>query len=98
MNKLIYLGGFVFFPFILLAQNCEIKIKGRVQELNFLDPIPFANVYFKEAEKGAVTDEKGFFEIPPMCQGSFHVSVSHIACKTREFYITVTGDTTLLFR
>ena len=98
MNKLFYLGVFAFCPFILIAQNCEIKIKGRVQELNCLDPIPFANVYFREAERGAVTDEKGFFEIPPMCQGGFHVSVSHIACKTREFYITVTGDTTLLFK
>ncbi len=97
MNKLIYLGVFAFCPFILIAQNCEIKIKGRVQELNCLDPIPFANVYFKEAERGAVTDEKGFFEIPPICQGGFHVSVSHIGCKTREFYITVKGDTTLLF-
>ena len=98
MNKLIYLGVFAFCPFILIAQNCEIKIKGRVQELNCLDPIPFANVYFKEAERGAVTDEKGFFEIPPMCQGGFHVSVSHIGCKTREFYITVMRDTSLLFK
>ena len=98
MNKLIYLGVFAFCPFILIAQNCEIKIKGRVQELNCLDPIPFANVYFKEAERGAVTDEKGFFEIPSMCQGGFHVSVSHIGCKTREFYITVMRDTTLIFK
>ena len=98
MNKLIYFGVFVFSPFILFAQNCEIKITGRIQELNCLDPIPFANVYFKEAEKGAITNEKGFFEIPPMCQGSYHVSVSHIGYKTREFYITVTEDTTLYFK
>ena len=98
MNKLIYLGVFVFYPFILFAQNCEIKITGRIQELNCLDPIPFANVHFKEAEKGVITDEKGFFEVPPMCQGSYHVSVSHVGCKTREFYITVTGDTTLHFK
>ncbi len=98
MNKLTYLGIFVFYPFILFAQNCEIKITGRVQELNCLDPIPFANVYFKEVERGAVTDEKGFFEIPLFCQGSFHVAVSQISCKTREFYITVSEDTTLLFK
>ena len=65
--------------------------------MNCLDPIPFANVYFKEVERGAVTDEKGFFEIPLFCQGSFHVAVSQISCKTREFYITVSEDTTLLF-
>ena len=98
MNKLIYLGVFVFYPLIFYAQNCEIKITGRVQEVNSLDPIPFATIYFKEAERGALSDEKGFFEIPPMCQGSFHVAVSHIGCKTRDFYISVRGDTTLLLK
>mgnify|MGYP001157069433 CR=1 FL=1 len=98
MNKLIYLGIFVFYPLIFYAQNCEIKITGRVQEVNSLDPIPFATIYFKEAEKGAVTDEKGFFEIPTICKGSFHVAVSHIGCETRDFYISVRRDTTLLLK
>ena len=98
MNKLIYIGVFVYYPFILFAQKCDIEVKGRVQELNSLDPIPFASIYFKEAKIGAVSDEKGFFEIPPMCQGSFHIAVSHIACKTRDFYLSVRRDTTLLLK
>ena len=61
-----------------------------------MDPIPFANVYFKEAHQGAVSDANGFFEIPVLCQGSYHVSVSHIGCQTRELYMTVKHDTTLL--
>ena len=98
MSKFFYLGLFFSFPLILFSQECELKVLGRVQEVNCLDPIPFANVYFKEAEIGAVCDEKGFFEIPPICQGSFHVAVSHIGCKTREFYITVSRDTTMFLK
>jgi len=49
-----------------------------------------------EAHQGAVSDANGFFEIPVLCQGSYHVSVSHIGCQTRELYMTVKHDTTIL--
>ena len=66
--------------------------------MNCLDPIPFANLYVKEAKIGASSDENGFFQIPLICQGSFHIVVSQVGCKTREFYIVVEQDTTLLLK
>jgi iron complex outermembrane receptor protein len=85
-------------PGLLMAQPCQLKVWGRIQDGHSLDPIAFANVYFKEAQQGAVSDANGFFEIPPLCQGSYHVSVSHIGCQTKELYLTVTHDTTLLLQ
>ena len=96
LNRHIFLSLIFFYPAFLIAQKCDLKVLGRVQDSHNLDPIPFANVYFKEAHQGAVSDANGFFEISVLCQGSYHVSVSHIGCQTRELYMTVKHDTTLL--
>ncbi len=96
LNRHIFLLLIFFYPAFLIAQRCDLKVLGRVQDSHNLDPIPFANVYFMEAHQGAVSDANGFFEIPVLCQGSYHVSVSHIGCQTRELYMTVKHDTTIL--
>jgi iron complex outermembrane receptor protein len=96
LNRYIFLSLIFFYPVFLIAQRCDLKVLGRVQDSHSLDPIAFANVYFKEAHQGAVSDANGFFEIPVLCQGSYHISVSHIGCQTRELYMTVKHDTTIL--
>jgi iron complex outermembrane recepter protein len=84
-------------PVGLLAQTCEVKVGGRIQDGSSSEPIAYANVFFKEALQGAVSDEEGFFELPLLCRGTYHVVVSHIGCQTKEFYLSVYQDTVMVF-
>ncbi|KIX21635.1 membrane protein [Flavobacterium sp. 316] len=55
IKKIFYL--FVFFSFLGVAQT---KVGGKVVD-EFNEPIPFANVIFKDSREGVITDENGNF-------------------------------------
>ncbi len=46
----------------IVAQNIT-EVEGRVLDDTNGKPLPFVNVYFKESNEGATTDERGFFLI-----------------------------------
>ena len=96
-NKLLATLSFLFvIPAYLSAQNCDRIISGRVIDLSTGKAIEYANIYSKEAEAGAVTDSLGYFKIQNLCNGSYHISASHIGCLPKHLFVQITKDTSLI--
>ncbi len=96
-NKLL---SYLLFLFILtfsegIAQNCGLTLSGMVSDESTGEPIAYASIYSKELNSGAISDEKGLFIITPLCEGNYHLAISHIGCETREVYLQVNNDTTI---
>ena len=96
-NKLLATLSFLFvIPAYLSAQNCDRIISGRVIDLSTGKAIEYANIYSKEAEAGVVTDSLGYFKIQNLCNGSYHISASHIGCLPKHLFVQITKDTSLI--
>lgn len=65
----------------LAAQDCHLALRGRIVESDTKEPLAFASVYVKEANRGAVSDENGHYFVPNLCEGaSYTVEISHVEC------------------
>ncbi len=90
-NKYTYL--FFFFIFLnTVAQNCKLQITGTVKDAATGLPLDAANLYIEENKKGTITDSNGSFTITNICQGEYHLILSHISCTAKEVFITVTNN------
>ena len=69
------------------------KLKGQVTEKSSGDPLPFVNVYIPALSKGAVTDEKGRFEIKPVLEGKYSVTFHFVGYKPLMEKVDVNSDT-----
>jgi len=79
----------VLLNFVLFAQGGIIQ--GRVYNPVNNQPIPFANVIVEGQEKGAVTDENGYYKIDNINPGLYNVKASFIGYKSKTvFEIQVT--------
>ncbi|WP_372935744.1 TonB-dependent receptor domain-containing protein [Seonamhaeicola sp.] len=81
--KFLLLFVISFLPLNLLSQ----EISGRV--FSNEQPLPFANVYIKEIQKGTITDENGFYSINNIKKGQYNLIASFTGYKTQKKRITV---------
>jgi iron complex outermembrane recepter protein len=83
----------------LSAQDCLMALRGRVFESDQAEPLAYATIYIKEAQKGTTTDENGNFSIVGLCEGtSYTVAVSHIECNHSTQIVRLTENTLMDFR
>jgi hypothetical protein len=61
--KPVYILSILSF-FLTLNANAQFVVKGKVLDVETLEPIPFATVFISNSSFGDVTDTNGFFEIP----------------------------------
>ena len=86
---------FWLLPLIGAAQNCDLKISGYVDDPGTEMPLEAVNVYLNEVEKGDITDKTGFFQLTGLCEGSYHLIISHIGCESKSTFIELKNDTLL---
>ena len=89
---------FIFAPLAIVAQNCFVQVSGNIIDVTTKENIPYANIYFKELQVGAISDDYGHFLLDNICEGFYHISISHIGCETEELYIEVKSDTSLIIQ
>ena len=77
------------------AQDCQFKLKGYVLDEVSETPLSYVNVFVQETYKGAVTDEKGYFEIDGICAGEYHITFSHIGCEPEKYHFDIEQDTSI---
>ncbi len=77
------------------GQNCDIRISGFIKDLNTGVPISQATIYAKELQKGAVSNQLGYFTITSVCPGDHHLTFGHIGCEAVNLYLTISKDTTI---
>lgn len=102
-NQFLYLFlTYILSAPLVIAQNeetanCDLSISGNVKDPDTQLPIPFANVYIKELEKGGTTDEEGNYQIDGLCAGTYTISCSFIGCETKEKHCHVEEGSTCHF-
>jgi hypothetical protein len=77
----------ILLPGFLLAQ--EITVKGKVTDANSGDPIPFANIIFKDTGIGTVTDFDGNYSIKTSTPSDTLI-VSYIGYKPKKKFFSAT--------
>lgn len=68
----------------LLAQNesCDRIVLGQVLDLDTGEPLPYATVKIQGTENGAISDEKGAFQITNICDDEIDLEVRFVGYKT----------------
>lgn len=83
----------------LNAQDCHLALRGHVIEGETKEPLAYASVFVRELEKGAITDENGWFAIPDLCEKtSYTVEISHVECAHFTQVVRLTENTEMEFR
>lgn len=86
---------FIFIPLASFAQSCDLIINGYVKDSGNDHPLEFVTVRVSETHEGGITDSTGYFSLPPLCRGGYHLTLSHIGCEPQSFFIELKGDTSL---
>ncbi len=71
----------------------DFTVSGRVTSNG--EALPFANIYIKSIDKGAATDENGFYKLSNLQSGSYTIYVSFTGYNTHKKSIVI-SDTSLI--
>jgi iron complex outermembrane receptor protein len=77
------------------AQDCNISIEGYVIDEGTGLPLSHANVVIQELSFGASTDDRGVFLFEKLCEGEYHLILSHIGCAPQKMHLDLIQDTVL---
>ena len=80
--------------FMAIAQECDLKLSGTVQDFHDGSPIIGATIYMKNLDKYTTSDINGYFEIKKLCKGKLILEISHLACDTKILEVDVNGNMT----
>ena len=80
---------------MILAQDCNISVQGRVVDEVSQLPLSYVNVYLQETSQGAATDDDGSFSFYNVCAGHYHIIFSHIGCEDYKIHIDLERDTVI---
>jgi len=81
MQKNIYL--FILFLFTSLSVLCQVTlVKGKITDQATNEPIPFANIVFKNSTIGTISDINGLFELQTST-GSSQIEISFVGYKPK---------------
>src|SRR4051812_45533212 len=78
---------FIFLSKLLFAQN-EIIVTGKVLEDSSFAGVPFANIIFKQTDKGFVADAKGAFSLTVDTSHNYgHLIFSAIGYESKDISV-----------
>lgn len=81
---------------IVQAQSSKGTIKGTIKTSDG-QPASHVNISLKNTDKGAVTNDRGEFEIKRIDEGTYTLTTSFVGLETREQQVEVkNGETTIL--
>ena len=94
--KIAFAASCLFLNLSLYSQECKLVLYGNVLDKHEESSLAFANVVIEETGNGTVVDTAGFFSISNLCEGDYHLLVSHIGCKPVRQFIRFRADTTVI--
>jgi iron complex outermembrane receptor protein len=82
----------------LHAQDCVSTLSGQVTDAETGSPMPFVTILVRETGDGTLTDDEGHYLILGLCDSTYTLVLSHIACSHIEEQVRVTGRTAKDFK
>ncbi len=83
----------IFFP--LTGQDCNYSLQGKVIDSNTNNPLTSVSVIIQELGKASSTGDDGAFSFSDICEGHYHLFISHIGCDPQEIHLDMDRDTFL---
>ena len=95
MKRIIYILVWLLCANSLHSQTntCHSALNGYVLDQHDRSPLEFASVYISELKTGVLTDSLGFFVFTSLCDGIYHLKISHVNCDAIYATIEVIGMT-----
>jgi iron complex outermembrane receptor protein len=81
-------------PLLGFSQDCSLNLSGYIKGSDTGLPLEIVNVSISETQ-GIYTDSTGFFQISNLCEGAYHITLSHIGCESKRVFVQLSTDTTL---
>jgi iron complex outermembrane receptor protein len=82
----------------LRSQNCNLAIRGIVQDEDNHESLGFAVLKLLSPERVIQTNEKGEFVFKDLCRGRYQVLVQHAGCKDTVFEVDLQRSRHVVFR
>ncbi len=80
LHKWIFIGLVNLVGKTSIAEDCTLKISGRILDRHDKSILDYATVFIQELDKGNAADSNGYFELTDICPGTYHFIVEHIGC------------------
>ncbi|MEZ4909685.1 MAG: TonB-dependent receptor [Saprospiraceae bacterium] len=77
------------------AQDNSFTLKGKILDAHTKEPVEFATIYLKEKSRAAITDSLGSFRFDLLPSGSYHIAVSYLGFEPKEYFLSITRDTSI---
>ncbi|GGF36812.1 TonB-dependent receptor [Echinicola rosea] len=74
--------------FPTFARQALSSVEGKVADKSGR-PIPYANVHFRELDKGALTDDSGEFIVEGLPSGNYQLQISHVSYGRRSMQVSL---------
>ncbi len=71
------------------AQSCELVLQGTIVDTHDDTLLTGATIVLVETDAAVLSDFEGNFEFKNLCTGTYNLQVSHPACTTKVFMITI---------
>ena len=85
---------FIFFPLVLIGQKSELgSLNGKITTADD-QPAAYVSVQIKNSTIGAITDEKGNFEIRKIKPGEYILHISLLGYNDQEIQVTIKQNET----
>ena len=87
----------VFFGLLFSSVNAQQgRVRGVVTDADNKEPLAFVNIVLEGEKKlGSITNEDGFYSMPPVNPGTYKITVSLIGYKTVSKQINITANRVL---
>jgi iron complex outermembrane recepter protein len=82
----------IFITTSLIAQPCNLKLTGHVEDADTKDKLIAASVFILEKKLQIITDSKADFVFNNLCAGNYTIQITHVGCDTVIRKITLAKD------
>lgn len=86
----------LIFPILFFSQT-SFKVSGKITDVSG-KPVAYANVKLDKTNKGAISDENGFFEIKNVKTGTYTIVISELGYTTISQKITINRNISIDFQ
>jgi iron complex outermembrane recepter protein len=87
-----------FISFSVLAQDCNLVLRGVVLDDDNRENLSYAVVRILTLEKTVQTNDKGEFEVKGLCAGNYRMLVQHIGCPDTIFEFRLDKSRRMIFK
>lgn len=79
--SILWLLALLHGPAMSQSGTCSFRLSGSVIDQHDRTPLPYAEIFLLEVERGVVADEQGNYAMVGLCAGSYTVRVTHLGCE-----------------